>query len=777
MPAGRPKLYVREEIENFNNIPEELKQTPNWVCWKSVPRENDKPAKVPVTPGIGRHPAQVNDPQTWRPFKEAVAVFKRYDQPIANEILLGIGFVFSASDPFTGIDVDDCRDPATGQLSDKALHLLEVFNSYAEISPSGTGIKIFIKGNAPGNRQRRGGIEIYSQAHYFTVTGRHIPGTPKTIEARQGQLADLYQEIFGKSKEIAPAPTIIADPSLERVRAISDDDLISQALRQRRFKKLWDGGSNEFPSHSEADFALCCQLAYWTCGDRERIDKLFRRSGLMREKWEQKSAGSTYGWNTIDKAIESEPKRFDPDAGSIEPTVKNDNFNAQIFVDTCGSNFVFVPEWNEWLRWCGTHWQRNAKDELQATAVEQVSKELLRRAYRLPPDMQAKEINWAVKTGNTGAAASVESLCRFHLATKPDKFDTQTMLLACANGVIDLATSELRPGKPEDYLTRASPVEYIPKAKCPRFDKFLLEIMEGDKEWVAYLWRVLGYCLTGEVREHVFFMLHGDGLNGKSTFIDVLNAMMGDMAQSARFQTFLSKGKINSGANDDIAHMVGARVVVALEADEASKLDSALVKNLTGADRVRARYLYSPEFEFKPRLKLFLVSNYVPRIDDQSNAIWRRVHYIPFKYKVPENKIDQGLALKLYGELEGIFAKAVTAAKDWNENGLQFPAKGKEETAALRQEFDVLGAAMSELAVEGQVAHAKISQKDLLREIRYWFESNNYRYPPRTHELIKYLRRHGYQDKRGAGNMLYWHGLQLRDKPKAPATETMDMEL
>lgn len=768
---GRPKIYVREETSNFFNIPEELKQTPNWVCWRSEARENKKPAKVPVTPGVGLHAAQVNDPQSWRPYSEAVAVFKQ------REELLGIGFVFSAADPFAGIDVDDCRDPTTEQLNDKALHLIEQFNSYTEISPSGTGIKIIIKGNSPGNRERRGGLEIYSHNHYFTITGRHIPGTPKTIESRQGPLADLYQKIFGKTKiPPKPAPTAI-DPVLERVRKIKDEELISQALRQRRFKKLWQGGLDNFPSHSEADFALCCQLAYWTCGDRERIDRLFRQSGLFREKWEQRSAGSTYGWNTIDKALETEPNRYDPDASSTEQTVKNDNFNAQVFVDLCGSGFVFVPEWNEWLRWSGTHWQRNAKDELQATAVERVSKELLRRAYRLPPDMQAKEINWAIKTGNTGAAASIESLCRFYLATKPDKFDTHTMLLACANGVVELETSTLREGKPEDYLTRSTPVAYVPKAKCPRFDKFLLEIMEGDKEWVDYLWRVLGYCLTGEVREHVFFMLHGDGLNGKSTFIDVLNALMGDMAQSARFQTFLSKGKINSGANDDIAHMVGARVVVALEADEASKLDSALVKNLTGADRVRARYLYSPEFEFKPRLKLFLVSNYVPRIDDQSNAIWRRVHYIPFKYKVPESKIDQGLALKLYGELEGILAKAVLAAADWNKNGLQFPEKGRQETQALREEFDVLGAAMAEIAMPGQVAGATISQKDLLREIRYWFDSNNYRFAPRTHELIKYLRRHGYQDKRGTGNMLYWHGLALRGKPKAPSTETMEMEL
>lgn len=749
---GRPKIYHREELNNLTAIPEDLKAIPHWVVWRSQHRENQKDAKIPITPGLGLTEAKVNDPQSWRPFNEARAWFQK------EESLLGVGFVFHGSDPFTGIDIDDCRDPITEELSDSAKVILKEMDSYAEVSPSGTGIKIFIKGKAPGKKQRRGGIEIYSEAHYFTVTGRRLPGIPETINERQGQLADLYLQVFGSTTDppLSPAPT--NDPLLARVRSVPDETLLQKAFSSdARFKQLYEGDASAFSSRSEADFALCCKLAYWTRADAPRMDSLFCASALYRPKWDRVSA------ITVEKACSRELRRWDPaSATTTERTIKNDLFNAELFNSMFEGQFVYVKEWNEWLHWENTHWERNMKDMLLVKATKSLSQELRRRAFDAPLDQQAKEVAWAVKVGNVSAANSIETLARAYMPASACELDNGTFFFACTNGTIDLTNGSLRPAKPSDLSTRCTNLQYDSEALCPLFDKFLSEIMCGNEEMICYLWRVLGYCLTGEVREHVFFILHGDGLNGKSTFVDILKAVLSGYAQSARFQSFLSRGTMaQTSANDDIAHLAGARAVVALEADEAAKLDSSLVKNLTGGDAIRARFLYSGEFEFKPRLKLFLVSNYVPRIDDTSHAIWRRVHYIPFKYRVPEDKIDQSLPLKLYGELEGILAKAVQGCLEWQKGGLQPPRVVAEATSVLRHEFDIIGAALEDVTVPDP-QHGRVLHAHLLHAISKWFEENNYRNAPRTHQLIKDLRRRGFEDKRQGGNKLYWYGLSLR---------------
>jgi putative DNA primase/helicase len=758
---GRPKIYHREDVQNFANIPELLKQSAQWVCWRSEQRENQKAAKIPITPGLGLPEARINDPLTWRPFNEAIAYFKK------EENLLGIGFVFSISDQFTGIDIDDCRDPATEEITSTAGAIIQTFDSYTEISPSGTGVKIFIIGEAPGQHQRRGGIEIYSHSRYFTVTGQHLRGTPKTVNHRQGPLADLYKQIFGsKEKFIPSAPT--TDTLLEKVQKITDVTIIELASNENRFKSLWSGDISGHSSHSEADFALCCRLAYWTRGDAERMDRLFRMSGLMRPKWLRVSA------TTIERAIAKETRRWDPTASGRNPTVKNDLFNADLFSELFEDKFAFIKDWEEWISWDGSKWERNAKSKLFETAGRAVSDELKRRALDAPIDVQTKEMNWAVKVATSGSASSIEFFAKALMAIDSTALDKKPLYLACENGTLNLSTGTLQSPNSLDYITRRVPIAYDATAKCPRFEEFLHEVMLGDEEMVSYLWRVLGYCLTGETREHVFFILHGDGLNGKSTFVDVLKAMMGNYAQSARFQSFLSRGNsLATSANDDIAHMAGARVVVALEADEAARLDAALVKNLTGGDAIRARYLYGREFEFKPQLKLFLVSNYVPRIEDTSYAIWRRVHYIPFYYKVPEDKLDLKLPLKLYGELEGILTRTAQGCLDWQKQGLKAPAKVTKAVEQLRRESDTVGTALEDLIekdLSGQVRHA-----DLLKAISQWYEQNNYRYAPRTHQLLSYMRRRGEIEKRGHANQLYWLGIRLRNK--VYSGETVDMEL
>ena len=179
---------------NFNNIPDEIQEYPQWVCWRAVPKGNGKLDKIPVIPGIGNN-AKSNDPSTWRSYDQAFDFYSK-----RNDIA-GVGFVFAESDPFAGFDLDDCRDPETGVLTDRTKRILTAFNTYSEISPSDTGIKGFCKGHLPGKGAAKWGIELYDRGRFFTVTGAWLGDYSGRIEDRQEQITKLHNALGGSKSE------------------------------------------------------------------------------------------------------------------------------------------------------------------------------------------------------------------------------------------------------------------------------------------------------------------------------------------------------------------------------------------------------------------------------------------------------------------------------------------------------------------------------------------------------------------------------------------------
>ena len=294
-------------------IPDALTDRPQWVCWITEERDG-KPTKVPVDPRTGRF-ASTTDGTTWTTFDEALAY--------ATEHPAGIGFVFTEDDPFVGIDLDDCRDPKTGDSSSDARDIITRLDSYTETSPSGTGYHIIVEGDLPDGANRRGFIECYAHSRYFTVTGNREPNTPPTIEHRTAALQAVHTEYVHPPSEDSPVqgsdhadtstrsipPSTAGDGRAQSaVDALSDQELIERAHNARnghRFERLWKGSIDGYASHSEADMALCCMLAFWTANDPHRMDRLFRESGLMRTKWDTPhyANGTTYGQGTIDRAI------------------------------------------------------------------------------------------------------------------------------------------------------------------------------------------------------------------------------------------------------------------------------------------------------------------------------------------------------------------------------------------------------------------------------------------------------------------------------------------
>jgi len=307
-------------IDESETIPETLRERNQWVCWREAERDG-KPTKIPVTPGAGGF-ASSTDPDTWASLEAALDCTEtaRAD---------GVGFVFTDDDPIVGVDLDDCRDPETGDVDDAALDIIGRLDSYTEVSPSGTGYHVLITGELPDGRNRRGSVELYDTARFFTVTGDHVERTPTRVARRQDALTAIHREYVqdtdtesaseseqhgGADEESPTTGTPDVDVDLE------DEDLLEKARNAsngEKFERLWNGNTAGYDSQSEADMALCCLLAFWTGGDRTQMEQLFRQSGLLREKWDEVhyADGSTYGEKTIERAIATTSEFYDPGAG------------------------------------------------------------------------------------------------------------------------------------------------------------------------------------------------------------------------------------------------------------------------------------------------------------------------------------------------------------------------------------------------------------------------------------------------------------------------------
>lgn len=279
---------------NFKNIPEELRVLPNWACYKSYQAKDGKHKKIIISPKDGKF-AKSNEPNTWADFETAKRYCLRYRYA---------GLTFALTKGITFIDIDHAIDKATGEIvSPEGRQLLSLLpDTFAERSVSGTGIHILVKGNLPENALKRNdakGLEMYDSYRFICMTGDLISSTVQLKDCSD-TIKEINYKFIGKRKEYAP--TYIQATK-------SDSELLDAILNSRqgeKFRRLYDGGINEYPSHSNADFALCSILAWWT-SDASQIDRLFRNSGLYRDKWDRHLGGSTYGMITIENALRSQP--------------------------------------------------------------------------------------------------------------------------------------------------------------------------------------------------------------------------------------------------------------------------------------------------------------------------------------------------------------------------------------------------------------------------------------------------------------------------------------
>jgi putative DNA primase/helicase len=311
----------------FETIPAELRLWTAWVCWRLEFRPGQtKPwTKVPRSPdGMA---AKADDPQTWSSYNNVVSAYHRGN-------LDGVGLQAGGIPNLVGVDIDHCRDVTTGEIEDRALEIVEKLNSYTEVSPSGTGLRLFVYGKLPPKGRKKGPVETYETGHYLTVTGRHVGDTPTTIIHRQEELTSFHKSVFGDAPKDAPRSGV--RPPGGVVVQLDDRLLLERAMKAAngaRFSALYNGDMTGYASHSEADMALCSHLAFWCGGDLAQIDRLFRQSGLFSQKWVSQRGTQTYGALTIGKVLAGGRESWRPFPKYTRPVIQRLSVKVETMVE------------------------------------------------------------------------------------------------------------------------------------------------------------------------------------------------------------------------------------------------------------------------------------------------------------------------------------------------------------------------------------------------------------------------------------------------------------
>ncbi|BAP88868.1 bacteriophage-like protein [Burkholderiales bacterium GJ-E10] len=410
-----------------------------------------------------------------------------------------------------------------------------------------------------------------------------------------------------------------------------------------------------------------------------------------------------------DVAMDAEPV-----VGSDESVWGTEDALALAFTRRYHRDWRYVAAWGRWLVWEGRRWR--TEDTLAAT-------DLIRSVCRHAA-VRADNPKVAAKLASSGTVSGVERLARAdrrHAATT-DEWDADPWLLNTPGGVIDLKTGRQRPHERVDRMTKITTATPGGRSAedCPIWRQFLDEVTGGDLALQAYLQRMVGYALTGSTQEHALFFLYGTGANGKSVFVNTLATILGDYATNAPMDTFMETRTDRHPT--DMAGLRGARFVAAIETEQGRRWAESKVKNLTGGDKISARFMRQDFFEFFPQFKLFVAGNHKPAIRNIDEAMKRRLHLIPFTITVPPERRDKHLQQKLLAERDGILAWAVQGCLNWQRLGkLDPPQQVVEATEEYFEAEDALGRWLEERCV--RAPNAKSLTAELFNDWKQWAEA------------------------------------------------------
>ncbi len=700
-------------------VPKELRERDQWICWNSSTR-NGKATKIPKDPDGGGGNAKSNDSKTWSTFEQAVET--------AEERGWGLGFVFTPVDPFVGIDIDSCIGD-DGRPKDWSLDIgLTPFvnETFIETSPSGTGLHVYIKGEIPEwwtNQERdtqdgHEGVEVYEDGRFFTVTGDTHSFSESTVsegDQFEGWLQDAWKEFNSDDTPPWEASEARSDtnPSSSETEDIDVD--LYDVLRRTSYPEGERRGHPVHGSDTGSNFKVDEGAETFRCWRHQTTGNALHLVGMQTGiitcgEWDG-SGLSSDTWNEIfDAARErnldvgekespytsaaEEAARAETDGGaatqtrtedgstdhvlSIEERVRaevltpvdppedyegetiDSRVAVQRFTDILLDNYDFVKPREDVRGWRGTLYVYEAEEGIYEPHGEAfIEEEAERLLGSWVNNQQVNEIIGKIER---------RSLRR------PGELDTEPQMLCVDNGILNLHTGELLEHGPDNYHRTKLDVRYDPSAECPRIDDFFHDIVDDSD--VDTLYRLIAHCVYGEYAAEKAAMLVGDGQNGKSVLLSLVEEFLGSQNVSHRA---LQEFSDNDFAANDLE---GKLANVHPDMGDEMVRDLGTFKKLTGRDTMTADVKYEKPVTFENCATLLFAANRMPVMSEDTHALWRRWIYLNFPYTFDDNDPQakdetpkRVLMRELTGEkeLEGLLARCVEEISEWYEGRAWFP--------------------------------------------------------------------------------------------------------
>ena len=489
----------------------------------------------------------------------------------------------------------------------------------------------------------------------------------------------------------------------------------------------------------------------------------------------------------VDAALRERPRKqrgnlaIVPDV-PIEPIAGVDRLNAtdlgnaRRLAAKHGENFrsVVNGQGDGWLVWSGKAWEWDTGRRVHRLA--QTVPDMIREEADACPDPKAakKLEKWALTTESSGAQRAILSLLTSQegIPVSMSDLDADPWLFNCQNGTFNLMTGEFGPHRREDLLTKMAGASYVPDAKCQRWLSFLDTIMGGDQEMVDYLQEAIGYSLCGTTKEQCMWVLHGDGSNGKSTFMETILLLTGSYGRLVPPDTFAEKP--NGGIPNDVASLAGCRFALASETKKGAALDMGIVKRATGDKTMSARFMRGEYFDFPVQLALWMPTNHKPIIKGNDHGSWRRIRLVPFTVTIPDDKKDENLGDKLKAELDGILWWALQGLARWHQRGMKLPRPEKVvvATQGYRDDMDTLAEFFEDRCTVDQERKSRPSTLRALNSALYdsyaeWAEARKeHLLSQRTFSMV--MKERGFEQDSNRSEGRKWVGLSVETlaKPK-----------
>lgn len=422
----------------------------------------------------------------------------------------------------------------------------------------------------------------------------------------------------------------------------------------------------------------------------------------------------------------------------MPPPPFSDEALALTYAENHADHLRYVAAWGKWLIYRSGCWREDKTLE-----YFDLSREVCREAAESADGGKiAQDLTAAKKV------AAVVTLARAdrRLAATVEQWDSNPWLLNTPGGVIDLRTGQARPHRQDDYHTKITAV--APGGECPRWLAFLDHITGGDKQLQLYLQRLAGYALTGLTREHVFAFIYGPGGNGKSVFLSTLAGILDSYATSAPVETFIASHTERHPT--DLASLRGARLVTAVETESGRRWAESKLKQLTGGDKIAARFMRQDFFEYVPQFKLIVAGNHRPGLRNIDEAIRRRLHLVPFGVVIPEDQRDDELPETLRDEWPGILAWAIEGTLEWAGEGLNPPEAVRKATDDYFATEDSLGQWLADNCYDDHAdLEAWTATATLFDDWKQWSERAGER-PGTVKQFSQALAQRGYERRRHA---------------------------